>query len=188
MASHSQADGRSGAHTILRQETRAAHDSVETAFARFDLSRREDYGRFLVAQARAFLPAEAAVAPEHLRGDALRADLAELGLPCPPPIELTEMATPAHRLGAWYVLEGSRLGGAVLARQVGPGFPCAFLTAQGPRWAKFVELLENTLYQPRDIANAVAGARATFALFERAASEFGQQHGYHYGSARSHQL
>ena len=161
-----------GTHAILRRETRAEHDRVDAAFSRFDLTAVDGYARFLQAQARAFLSVEAAIAPEQPRADALRADLHALDVTLPQPLPAPQFPTPAHRLGAWYVLEGSRLGGALLARSLPPGSPRAFLTAPGPRWAKCVEVLRNNLYQPCDIADAVQAARAVFALFERAAGDF----------------
>ena len=169
-------------HAILRRETRAEHDRVDAAFSRFGLS-GPDYARFLAAQARAYQPVEAAledtvvarVVPgwrAHRRADALRADLAALGMRAVASLAAPSLPTDAHALGAWYVLEGSRLGGALLARQVAPGLPRAFLAASGPRWAKSVEILENNLYQPEHIAHAVDAARDVFALFERAAWGF----------------
>lgn len=170
------------AHAILRRETRDEHDRVDAAFSRFGLE-GPGYARFLKALARAYLPVEDALAAtavarlvpgwrEHRRGDALRADLGALGLTPAPPLAAPHLPTDAHALGAWYVLEGSRLGGALLARQVAPGLPRAFLTAPGARWAKSMEMLSDQLYQPDRIAHATLAARDTFALFERAAEEF----------------
>lgn len=166
----------------MRRGTRAGHDRVDAAFSRFDLGDRADYARFLRAQARAYLPVEDALGATavatlvpgwlaHRRADALRADLEALGVSGPSPLPVPPLPTAAEALGAWYVLEGSRLGGALLARAVAPGLPAAFLASRGRKWAKSVELLNNSLYRPDDLERAVGAARASFALFERAALE-----------------
>lgn len=70
--------------------------------------------------------------------------------------------------GAWgcaYVLEGSRLGGALIARKLAPKFPHALAwlggdaDGPGPLWKKFKEDAEAAVV---DVDRAVAGAKATF--------------------------
>ena len=76
-----------------------------------------------------------------------------------------------------YVLEGSRLGGAVLLRRVlaNPDGSCraatAFLRhgAGGALWPSFVAALEGERYVAGLLKAATAGAEAAFAAFERAA-------------------
>lgn len=66
--------------------------------------------------------------PWHFRADDLRADLAFLGVPFDPPgpaarrlrDRVGRARTPGALLGTLYVFEGSRLGGAVLSRRLGP--------------------------------------------------------------------
>lgn len=170
-------------HLALRHGTRAEHDRVDLLFSHVDLTKPGGYARFLRAQARAYLPVEDALDaasitdlvpdwPARRRADALRADLAALALPLPAPLPAPVLPTPAAALGAWYVLEGSRLGGALLARGVAPGLPRAFLTAPGRKWAKSMELLNNHLYDGAELKRALGAARAVFVLFERAALEF----------------
>ena len=45
----------------LRAATADCHKRVDTAFSRFDLATEDGYRRFLLAQAQAFLPIEAAL-------------------------------------------------------------------------------------------------------------------------------
>lgn len=166
----------------LRAATRTEHDAVDALFGRFDLSRLADYRRFLTATAAAFIPVEQAIDAagdaaalgswtRRPRADLLRADLAELGAPVPPrPAPLRLDGGPAL-LGAVYVLEGSRLGGAVLIRRLGPGWPARFLTAPaGPgSWPALLATLETGLADPEDLEAAIATARTIFARFETSA-------------------
>lgn len=55
---------------------------------------------------------------ERRRTMALRSDLNLMGLAIPEPAQVTPFRGEAEVLGAIYVLEGSRLGGAVLIRTV----------------------------------------------------------------------
>jgi heme oxygenase (biliverdin-IX-beta and delta-forming) len=165
------------AHLLLRAATRAAHDRVDAAFSRWDLGKRADYVAFLTAQARAFLPIEQAVGeaavaagiadwPVRARARLLVDDLADLGCAVPPadPIDLP---TPAEALGAAYVLEGSRLGGAMLVKSVAPGLPTRFLSppATPGHWRAFQALLDRRLVSADDCTRAVAGAQMAFDRF-----------------------
>lgn len=166
-------------HTHLKASTRAAHDSVDAAFAAYDLGDEAEYRRFLERHAAAFLPAEQALSDagagrlipgwgEARRSDALLADLSDLGLATPPPLAPPAYDSDAAILGGAYVLEGSRLGGAVLRRSVGSGLPRRFLdsTHAPGRWREFVALLNRALYDPDSLRRATAAALGTFALFE----------------------
>lgn len=171
------------ARTALRTATAADHDAVDRAFGRFDLSDRDDYARFLTAQAAAFLPVEAALdrAPgialvedwdQRRRSDALTGDLAALGVAPPRPLAAPPLADAEAVLGALYVLEGSRLGGSLLARGVPDDFPRAFLApAHSALWRGLLAMLENRLVTEGQRANAIAAARAVFALFEKGARD-----------------
>lgn len=165
----------------LRAETRDAHDRVDAAFSRYDLSTRDGYRAFLLRQAAAHLPVEAALGaagvgeaitdwPARRRAESLRADLADLGCADLPEQPFAGFPSHAAMLGGLYVLEGSRLGGAVLIRQVSHGFPTRFL-AKGSTgaWRTLLDILETKLTSPEEIAGAVAGARSVFACFEAAA-------------------
>lgn len=133
------------------------------------------YTDFLAAHARALAAAEATLAVHGLAGrvrmPALAADLAALGATMPPPLQLT-LDWP----GAWgarYVVEGSRLGGAMLARQVGSGLPRAYLAAvHGPgEWRALRGEIDTAAVGADEPwqASALAGAHATFALYRAAA-------------------
>lgn len=166
----------------LRDETSAAHERVDALYSRFDLAGGEGYAAFLIAQARAFIPVEAALTRAgageiiadwtgRLRSDALSQDLAALGVTLPPPLPAPVFATEAGILGGAYVLEGSRLGGALLRRSVPASRPLAFMAASDPgRWRSFVALLEQRLTGQARIEQAISAALATFAVFERSAT------------------
>jgi heme oxygenase len=173
---------------LLRTATGAAHDRVDAAFGGFDLATRDGYTAFLRAQADAFLPVEAAIDrtialasdmlddwPQRRRSDALRADLADLGHE---PAAMTAAPAIASRealLGAIYVLEGSRLGGTMLARRVPSGMPRRFLTAADPdRWRKLIQILNRALVTQEQQAAAIAAACDVFARFEEGAQRFGR--------------
>lgn len=170
------------AHQQLRAATRAAHDRVDANFAGFDLADSTQYGDFLIAHAAAFLPAEHAIADaggkaipgfqEHCRSEALRQDLAELGLQPPPTKTFGPLQTWPEVLGSAYVLEGSRLGGAVLVLQVGADLPRRFLGSRPPagHWRTFIAYLDAQLDDDRAIAKATCSALEMFALFESTAT------------------
>ena len=166
------------AHARLRAATRDAHDRVDARFGAYDLRDRGQYAAFLTEHAAAFLPAEQAVAEsggeaipsfcERRRSDALRSDLADLGLEAPARPAFGPFLSTAAMLGSAYVLEGSRLGGAVLAQEVGPDLPRRFLGTRPPagHWRTFIAYLERHLGDEQSIADATKSALETFALFE----------------------
>jgi heme oxygenase len=169
------------AHQHLRAATRAAHERVDAQFAGFDLSDARQYGNFLLAHAAAFLPGEQAIADaggdaipafaENRRSDALRRDLADLGLKPPVTSGFGPLRSWAEMLGSAYVLEGSRLGGTVLGRQVGAALPSRFLGARPPagHWRAFIAYLNQHLADERAITDATRSALEMFALFESTA-------------------
>jgi heme oxygenase (biliverdin-IX-beta and delta-forming) len=172
------------ARAALRHATARHHDAVDAIFSKADLSDRADYGRFLQAQAAAFFPVEAALTRDGVadvvsdwssrqRSAMLRADLAALGIEPPAPIGDIAFAAPAALLGGVYVLEGSRLGGTLLARSVPSDFPQAFLGAADPAaWRCLIVLLEEQLSGSSDRLIAIKAACETFGLFERAGQKF----------------
>jgi heme oxygenase len=155
---------------------------VDALFSDFDLSRSDDYRRFLTAQAAAFLPVEQALdaagaaalfpdGPARRRATLLHDDLDELGLPLPAPVAAPSFATSGSIAGGAYVLEGSRLGGAMLARGVAADLPRRFLSAPQPpgHWRSFLARLEQVLATHVERERAVTGAEQVFELFARAA-------------------
>ncbi len=166
----------------LRAATSDAHERLDARFSTFDLSHPDDYGAFLRAQAGAFFPMEDALDatrtdtvvadwPERRRSPALRADLAVLNLPEPAPVAVPALNSQAAILGALYVLEGSRLGGAMLLRQVPDTLPKTFLTPGNPAaWRAFVKVLDERLSSQADIDEAACVATSVFDAFASSAS------------------
>ena len=167
----------------LRAATADCHKRVDTAFSRFDLATEDGYRRFLLAQAEAFLPVEAALDeagagtvlpdwPARRRSDLLRVDLADLNVTLPEPFPVPAFISgKAPMLGAIYVLEGSRLGGAVLKKAVPSQFPRRFLEARqaAGSWRSFLRTLDEFLTRPGDLDAAIKAAKEIFARFEGAA-------------------
>jgi heme oxygenase (biliverdin-IX-beta and delta-forming) len=177
--------------SALRRETAPLHARLDGALdfspARLDRAR---YGRFLHATAELLDPLEQALAaaPDfgaHLPDRELREkrallarDLTALGV-CDPvvPAAVPPLADAAAAFGAAYVLEGSMLGGAVLAKSLGPSLALsreqglAYLTAYGPElgvmWQRFVAALTAFGAELDDGARArlIASARAVFDAF-----------------------
>ena len=165
----------------LRAATASDHETVDAAFGRYALGGATGYRDFLLAHARA-LPAVERVlttsVPDGLpswrpRTEALADDLTRLGTILPVPLAYSA-AGEAERWGALYVIEGSRLGGQVLARTVPAGLPTAYLAARHlpGEWRAFLAALDARAAEQGDDwrSDALAGARATFALYARAAA------------------
>lgn len=152
---------------------------MDAAYSTANLSDRDEYGRFLLAQAAAHLPVEQALEaggisalladwPERKRGDLIRSDLQAMGLPSPALETRPILNDEPSLLGAVYVLEGSRLGGQLLMRSVASSLPIAFLTASRPgAWREFTALLDARLVSRERIDAAISAACDVFALFER---------------------
>lgn len=171
------------ARALLRSETAAEHERVDALFSRFNLASANGYRGFLAAQATAFLPVEAELDraeiqrfvpdwPVRRRSDHLRADLEQLGLTIPDAHTTNcRLDGGADLLGALYVLEGSRLGGALLKRQVPAGLPRRFLDASQPpgAWRSLLILLDKWLDRPDEARAAIGAARGVFRQFEAAA-------------------
>lgn len=168
------------ARAALRAATAADHDRVDTIFSRYDLSSGSDYGAFLCAQASALLPIEEALDeagaeqvvpdwPVRRRANLLKADLDALHIPLPEPLPARPIIIgKASILGAVYVLEGSRLGGAVLKRGLAEGAPKRFLDARqdAGSWRKLLKSLDDLLVRPDQLEAAAVAAREIFSRFE----------------------
>jgi heme oxygenase len=166
--------------SALRAQTRDCHADVDEIFGRFDLSSLVEYQHFLSAHARAVPAVETAIEqagigklvpdwPERRRREHLLADLAALGVEAPPLLPQPIFSTDASLWGAAYVLEGSKLGGAMLARSVPVDLPLRYLSPHGPKTGMkaFMDALDNA--PVTDPSKAVAAARSVFALFHKAA-------------------
>lgn len=171
------------ARQFLRSATDAAHARVDHLFSRFDLADPAGYRRFLTAQAAAFLPVESALDragaeqvipdwPQRRRSALIRADLTRLSVTVPEPFGPQPILDDkAPILGAAYVLEGSRLGAALLKRSVPDGFPSQFLDARqdAGSWRQFLKLLDQFLVRPIDLQAAAQAAEEVFVRFEKSA-------------------
>ncbi|WP_428376389.1 biliverdin-producing heme oxygenase [Lichenicoccus sp.] len=178
---------------VLRQGTQAAHQRLDARMSTLPLDRRPSYSRFLHAQAAALVPLEIALEQAGVvyllpdwswrtRRAALLADIRQLDGEAPPSPASEEQVvdwidSPAAMLGATYVLEGSRLGGALLRKQV--------LAAEDPvirlasrflnhgngenLWLTFNDTLKEAQLDEAARAVMVDSAVRSFALFETAA-------------------
>jgi len=165
------------ARQVLRQATMESHQRVDDLFSHFSLEKRSSYAAFLKAHARALAPLEEIARPDAPRLPMLAQDLAALGEALPTPLAISMLMPPsdAFRWGARYTLEGSRLGGAVLVRRVGPGLPNAYLSATHDKggWADFQRTLDVAAAggDGQWIDEAIRGAQAAFDLFATAAGD-----------------
>ncbi|CAN5325060.1 N/A [soil metagenome] len=161
----------------LRAATAVDHEAVDAAFSRFDLTSLESYTQFLLAHARALGPLETAVAgiwsASRERYPLLASDLADLGVESSSDGALV-LSGEAAAWGVIYVLEGSRLGGSILAKCVADGLPVRYLSAahEDGSWRQFAEALELAGGSEggawRDAA--ISGAKSAFARFAKAAA------------------
>lgn len=163
----------------LRQATGAAHERVDAAFSTLGLADRAHYAAFLRAHARALPAAERVMAAVPLareiafRTPLLTADLADLDVAPPAPLAF-DVAGEARAWGVLYVVEGSRLGGAMLARMVPEGLPSRYLAAvHAPgQWRAIRTAIDGAGATHGDgwTREMIAGALDCFDLYERAAA------------------
>jgi len=165
------------AATQLRAATRTDHEAVDGAFGRFALGTRDGYRDFLTAHARILPLAERLIRPDQLveswsgRTEALMDDLHALGGAVPAELDFSLPEGEAARWGALYVIEGSRLGGAVLAKMVPADLPAAYLGARHPQgaWRALLERLDEADTGPAWRDEAERGAKAMFGAYLAAA-------------------
>jgi heme oxygenase len=150
---------------------------VDAAFGGFDLRDVFAYRAFLTAHARALPGAEERMRRLSFAGmlpprtPLLAADLAALGGVMPRRLPLPA-GDDAAAWGTLYVVEGSRLGGAMLARAVPAALPAAYLGAVHPpgQWRAIRAAIDRAgVGQDADFEDRmVAGALQTFALYAAA--------------------
>lgn len=167
--------------STLRRATAADHDMVDSLFGGFSLDRASDYRRFLVAHARALPAVESALVDMtdaawpawRSRISSLAADLSGLGEAMPQPLPFA-LAGEGEGWGALYVIEGSRLGGQILARTVPTELPSAYLESQhqSGEWRRLLMALDAQAEQADEAWRqaALTGAKKTFALYRLAAA------------------
>lgn len=163
----------------LRTLTQPLHDRIDAAFGAFRVDEAAGYRRFLLAHALALPAVEAALAGMpglpawRPRGALLAADLADLGEAAPPTLPFA-LGSKAAAWGALYVSEGSRLGGAMLARAVAAGLPSRYLAAAHlpGEWRALRSAIDAAAHAGGQawLAEAQDGAAATFALYAEAAA------------------
>lgn len=165
----------------MRSRTSDAHAAIDHAFGAYDLSDHKAYVTFLLAHARALPTAEAIIArclalpPSRPRTPSLVSDLVMLECVMPPALTFDGSTCEAVCWGFLYVVEGSRLGGAILAKRVGAGLPTTYLASlhQAGEWRAFATAIEVEAMR-HDAAwldDAVRGAHECFDLYRRAAQE-----------------
>ena len=175
----------------LRERTRDCHDAVE-AHVRVSeqLGERERYAELLAFFARTLAPVEAWLEGHDAPGAnpqggvaMLHADLRAVGRE---PADQAAAFEPGPRgeaaaLGVMYVVEGSALGGQMIARDaeknlgVTPDRGASFFARGGADgmagWRRFKAHLNERLDTPEKTEAAVGAARATFGHFIEMAKE-----------------
>jgi len=168
----------------LRTATADLHADVDAGFSGPFGSDAAAYGEFLQSLARVIVPVERALDsagvqrllpdwPDRRRTDALIQDLRDLDLEPRTEVEVPPIRGEAHQFGALYVIEGSRLGGALLLRRarenVDPRVRAAtrYLGHGAGRnfWPSFLVRLEASVAVMEAPDEAVAAARMVFMLF-----------------------
>ena len=166
----------------LRDATREIHDRLDRAPLMLPLIQPTltlgQYRTALTALHGFHAPMEARLGAGG-RMDALRADLAELGVDAtrlPLAGDLPDLTTLPARLAARYVLDGSAHGGRAMLPNITRtlGFDARgarFLAAAGPEvkaeWAALLARLESDIATPEARAAACATAVGLFAALER---------------------
>lgn len=181
----------------LRLHTQAQHERIEaTLNLPASIRNHDDYARLLGAFYGFYVPLETALLSHEAalsgvgvklsgrrKAHKVRTDLESLRMSgeaidelalCPsPPV----LPTWRHALGSLYVMEGSTLGGQVIARQLRRhlDLPAAlhlqFFSGYGARtgtmWRAFVDSLNAVNLPVEDTADVLQGARETFEALER---------------------
>lgn len=179
-------DAGPAAHGLLRQACAPAHAALDAKAARFDLTDRASYTEMLARMSGPVGALEDALAAgawprlfpdfqRRQRSAALYEDLKALGgvfrSTAIDPIE-----DEAAALGVLYVLEGSRLGARVLARQVeASGDPVVKASTRFLRheegaghWRSFIITLNASAAVEKHPQKAIKSALAAFKLFDEA--------------------
>lgn len=162
----------------LRSATSARHATLDRALGPAVSRSRASYARFLASSFVAVTALEGAVerslgdGHRARRGALIRTDLEALGVAIPPCGPTYELEDEAAAFGCAYVIEGSALGGVVLARNVrdelGSDVSTAYLALRGvettARWRWFLTELDAFSCRAGDVGHAGA-CRAAVAAF-----------------------
>ena len=163
---------------FLAAETHDLHSALDRFASRFNLATQaglEDFLRFMwigcskvedgldTAGAQRLLPEW----PRRRRSDMLARDLGETNETVPVAVDF---ASDGEVWGGLYVLEGSRLGGRVLARSTPLSGQSAFLSDSDERsfWPQFLKRLQSADLGTNARADMACGARKAFAAFPAA--------------------
>jgi heme oxygenase len=172
------------ARAALRAATAPSHERVDALFGKLRLDQPGPYGQFLAAQAAAYIPVEEAltqagaaeIVPDWIqrqRAALLRADLTDLGIAPPAPVAVPIFASPSAILGGVYVLEGSRLGGAMLKKAVPPDLPTRFMGGgSSAAWRDLLAILDERLTNEAERLISIKAAIEVFSIFERGGELF----------------
>lgn len=169
---------------FLRDSTAQLHQKLDAAFEKAGFLNAEHYRSFLTVHAMVVLPAEKWLEdfdlkdlppdwPERSSSSRIIADLGNLGVAVPTAPELELRRTPAAASGVLYVLEGSRLGGALIGRKLTSGDrsndrPMRFLSEPRGDWQPFVAWLNGRSWSGGEAAIAVESASYIFSLYSSA--------------------
>jgi heme oxygenase (biliverdin-IX-beta and delta-forming) len=169
----------------LREQTSAAHGALDETLQIVDrLSATDQRVRLLAGYHLLHQETEAKVAPfldgiadldfsARRRASLIAEGLGSFGQSAAADTTANlEIHTRAGALGAFYVLEGSSLGGRVILKELkrrgaslaGLGFLDPYGPDTGQRWRSFLIILERELNSDEKRANAVTGALNTFAF------------------------
>ena len=173
----------------LKENTLSEHQASEKKMiiALKRIETREDYVRMLHWLYGFYAPVEALIqkhlTPDQLpdidrrsRAEFLLGDIRQSGLPNPQYEicrELPAIDSAGHAIGAGYVLEGSTLGGRIIAgmiqHRLGPGAPTSYFNGYGEENSRMWQSYKEFLDQPRTTAQQAAileAAKATFITFK----------------------
>ena len=170
----------------LKTATRDDHERVDSILLSWPLDDIDVYRQFLIAHARVLLPCErwlsrnesSTLLPEWTQRDrtaALLNDLHKLGCRPDIPSDMSFDNAEPVQIGMVYVLEGSRLGGFVLAKKLNklrPDLPTSFLSydADTDVWGRFVEWLNGKRLNTGELETSIDTARFIFRLYEESFS------------------
>ena len=174
----------------LKENTYPEHQASEKKMIRVlkSIKTKEDYVRMLNWLYGFYAPMEDLIR-KHLKPDSLpdidrrsRAeyllwDIRESGVPNPEYDKCRELPAidgPLEAIGALYVLEGSTLGGRIIAamiqRQLGLDAPTSYFNGYGEENIRMWQSYKDFLDQPRTIeeqTTIIDAAKATFITFKR---------------------
>ncbi|MTI21765.1 hypothetical protein E1176_12105 [Fulvivirga sp. RKSG066] len=179
----------------LRRQTKHLHDRVEVAMQASKISdqslREEDYKKLIITNFIVFESLKSALKKEGDlvywfvdRTDDLHADLEQLGIDSTSFSDSSLFAEWSYhkKLGAIYVLNGSALGGSMIARYLKEYDwieSSHFYRNDADimnSWKKFKAHLESREASSAEKDEVITGAQETFEYFEKLASQYTLQH------------